>query len=56
MYVLIFWVDYQTKSIVEEGALCPNVEEGERTLVMYKDGLQYKAKIIKKSRKYLYLR
>ena len=37
MYVLIFWVDYDTKSIVEESDLCPNTEEGETTLVKYKD-------------------
>lgn len=49
MFVLIFWTKYKSTSIVEEEALCPNVDEGKITQARYKDNKIYEAKILKKS-------
>ena len=53
MYVLVFWVRSKTRSIVDEGDLYPNMEEGGTTSVKYTDNKKYKAKILKKSRKFI---
>ncbi|KAL7307165.1 hypothetical protein TKK_0000889 [Trichogramma kaykai] len=49
MFVLVFWTITKDFSIVQERDLCPNADEGEETMVKYKDNKKYKAKILKKS-------
>lgn len=53
MYALVFWTKCKTRSVVSENDLLPNVQEGETTFVRYEDGKKYKAKIVKKNRKFL---
>lgn len=53
MYVLVFWTESKTRSVVEEKDLCSNMEVGNVTDVWYKDGQKYEAMIVKKSRKYI---
>ena len=55
MYVLVFWTESRTKSVVHETDLHQNVEEGEKTLVSYKDNKKYEARVVKKSRKFIQL-
>ncbi|KAL7289691.1 hypothetical protein TKK_0016414 [Trichogramma kaykai] len=56
MFVLVFWIITKDFSIVQERDLCPNADEGEETMVKYKDNKKYKAKILKKSYDEQYLR